>query len=279
MATAPKLAFWKKKRNSPDDPEEFRLTLVEHLEELRSRIIRSLVILVAGWVIGWFIEPPIFNSLQTTIKRTVDPILFRHHIESKYVWSNATDPFLFKFKLSLIIGLVLTFPFLILQLWGFVEPALKPRERKPFRIAAPLSLVLFAMGASFSWFIIPDAIGWFTTYVEEFPGTALYQHVPDLIFFSMKLLLAFGIGFQLPLIVYALNALGFLETETLMTHWRKATFAVFAAAMIVTPSNDFFTMLSMAIPVSVLFLVTVVVVKFASKRRAKRAALEPDGDE
>ncbi len=275
MAAAPKAPFWKRrKRNSPNDPEEFRLTLVEHLEELRNRVIRCLVILMAGWVAGWFLEPIIFGNLQAMIHRTVDPVAIAKHFDFKYVFNSATEPFMFKFKLSLIIGLILTFPFLILQLWAFVEPALKPTERKPFRVAAPLSLVLFALGAGFCWMIIPNAIGWFATYLEEFPGTALYQSVPDLVFFTMKLLLAFGIGFQLPLIVYALNALGMLETETLMKNWRKATFVVFAVSMIVTPSNDFFTMLSMAIPVSVLFLITIVVVKIASKRRARRATLD-----
>lgn len=274
MAAAPKLPFWKKRRNSPDDPEEFRLTLVEHLEELRDRIIRCLVLLVFGWTAGWFLERPIFDYLESMIKRTVGPIAKAKHFDFQNVFHSAPEAFMLKFKLSLIIGLVLVFPFIILQLWGFVEPALKPRERKPFKVAAPLSVVLFFLGATFAWFIVPDAIAWFTTYIEEFPGTSLYQDVPDLIFFTMKILLAFGIGFQLPLIVYALNSLGMLETETLMKHWRKATFVVFAVAMIVTPSNDLFTMLSMAIPVSILFLITIIVVKVASKRRGRRQAAE-----
>lgn len=276
MATAPKTPFWKKKRNSPEDPEEFRLTLVEHLEELRARLMRSLAILVVGWVAGWFIEPYAFANLNGMITKTLEPVLTRMHVEHKTVFESAPDAFMLKFKMAMVIGFILTFPFLMLQLWGFVEPALKPNERKPFRIAAPFSILLFAMGATFCWFIIPNTIAWFATYLEEFPGTSLFQNVPELMFFTMKLLLAFGIAFQLPLIVYALNALGLLETETLMKHWRKATFVVFAVAMIVTPSNDFFTMLSMAIPVSILFLITIVVVKFASRKRAKQALLDED---
>jgi sec-independent protein translocase protein TatC len=276
MATAPKTPFWKKKRNSPEDPEEFRLTLVEHLEELRARLMRSLAILVVGWVAGWFIEPIVFGHLNGMITKTLAPVLARIHVESKFVFESAPDAFMLKFKMAMIIGFILTFPFLILQLWGFIEPALKPNERKPFRIAAPFSILLFATGATFCWFIIPNTIAWFATYLEEFPGTSLFQNVPELMFFTMKLLLAFGIAFQLPLIVYALNALGLLETETLMKNWRKATFVVFAVAMIVTPSNDFFTMLSMAIPVSILFLITIVVVKFASRKRAKQALLDED---
>ncbi len=276
MATAPKTPFWKKKRNSPEDPEEFRLTLVEHLEELRARLMRSLAILVVGWIAGWFIEPFAFGHLNGMITKTLTPVLARMHVEHKNVFESAPDAFMLKFKMAMVIGFILTFPFLILQLWGFVEPALKPNERKPFRIAAPFSILLFAMGATFCWFIIPNTIAWFATYLEEFPGTSLFQNVPELMFFTMKLLLAFGIAFQLPLIVYALNALGLLETETLMKNWRKATFVVFAVAMIVTPSNDFFTMLSMAIPVSILFLITIVVVKFASRKRAKQALLDED---
>lgn len=264
--------FRKTRRNSPDDPEEFRLTLIEHLEELRKRVFRSVLFLAIGWVAGWYLEPPIYAKLDGDIRAAIEPVLKQLGVSYHAAFRSATDAFFLQFKLSFIIGATLAFPFILLQLWGFVEPALHPKERKPFKVAAPFSLVLFFAGAAMCWFVIPAAISWFATYLGNFKNTELMQEPGLLIFFVLKLLLAFGIAFQLPLIVYALNAIGLLETEALTKNWRQITAGVFCLAMIVTPSNDWITMLAMAIPVSILFMATVVVVKAASKRRKRREA-------
>lgn len=269
----------KNRRNSPDDPEEFRLTLVEHLEELRKRVYRSVLFLAAGWVAGWYLEPPIYAKLDGDIRHAIEPVLKEVGVTYRAAFKSATDAFFLQFKLAFIIGATLAFPFILLQLWGFIEPALHPKERKPFKVAAPFSLVLFFAGAGLCWLVIPAAISWFATYLGNFKNTELIQEPGLLIFFVLKLLLAFGIAFQLPLIVYALNAIGLLETEALTKNWRQITAGVFCLAMIVTPSNDWITMLAMAIPVSLLFVATVVVVRAASRRRKRDDAIAEYGED
>ena len=149
-------------RNSSGDPEEFRLTLVEHLEELRTRIVRVVTILAVAWVAGWYIEPWLYNFLNHMVDTAVKPQLPKG-ADFKEVFHNATDMFMLKLKLSFVIGLVMCFPFIILQLWGFIAPGLKTSEQQPFRRLAPLSLILFALGAGFAWFMMPAALSWFAT--------------------------------------------------------------------------------------------------------------------
>ena len=140
-------------------------------------------------------------------------------------------------------------------------------ERKPFLRLAPFSAFFFASGVAFCWVILPAALGWFTEYLKNFQGAELIQDPAILIFFCVKLLLAFGIGFQLPLVVWVLGALNLLSAETLLKYWRQSATAIFIFAAIVTPSNDAFSMLMMAIPLTLLFIISVYVVKFTQRKQ------------
>lgn len=259
----------------PDDPEDFRATLIEHLEELRDRIIRSLLFLLAGWVAGWYLEAPVYARLNgvvtTAIQKRLPP-------GTPYLtkFDNVTEPFMLKLKLSFMIGIVLAFPFILVQLWGFIAPGLKKKERNAVKSVAPASIVLFAMGVTFCWFIIPSAFTWFTSYVEEFNGTALFQEAGTMVFLVLKLLLAFGVGFQLPLVVFVLGKLGLLSPDTLIKNWRQATAGIFVVAAVITPSNDIFSMLMMAVPLSILFVLSVYAVKYTTKKKAQEAAEEEE---
>jgi sec-independent protein translocase protein TatC len=256
------------------DPEEYRLTLVEHLEELRDRIIKSLYALGAGWLIGWYAEKPVYAYLSGVINRAIVKSLPNGHpyIEQ---FAHATDAFFLKFKLSFLIGVILAFPYIILQLWGFVAPALKPNEQKPFKRLAPASAFMFILGVGFAWFITPNCMSWFVSYVDEFPGTALFQEAGTMVFFVLKLLLAFGVAFQLPLIVYGMGLAGILEAETLIKYWRQSAVTIFVVAMIVTPSQDPATMLAMAIPLCLLFMISVYAVKLVQRKKPR---IEEDKD-
>ncbi len=259
-------------RNSSEDPEEFRATLVEHLEELRTRIIRIIWLLVIGWVGAWYLlQPWASKAIDQMVEKSVVPTLAAHHIDYRTVWDTATGPFMFKLKFTFMLGFIAVFPFALLQVWGFVSPALKPNEKRPFKVLTPLSVVLFAIGGGFAWWLTPNALRWFVSYVEDFPGTSLFQQAGLLTFFVLKMILAFGLAFQLPLIVYALGAIGLLEAKTLMKYWRQSTVVIFIISAIVTPSNDPFTMLMMALPMCVLFIISVYAVKFTQRNKRRRS--------
>ncbi len=254
--------------NSSDDPEEFRATLIEHLDELRGRIMRSLILVVAGWVAGWYLEPWVYIAIDGPVTRAVKSRLPKGTIYQPML-PQAYDAFLIQLRLSFMIGVILAFPFVALQLWGFIAPGLKSLERRVIQTVAPVSVLLFAMGAFFCWLVVPSAFIWFVTYFDNFPGVALFQHAGDLVFFVLKMELAFGVGFQLPLVVFIIGKIGLLTPDTLMKNWRQATVAIFVIAMIVTPSNDPLTMLMMAIPLSILFIISVYALKWTAKDNTK----------
>ena len=255
-------------RNSSGDPEEFRATLVEHLEELRTRLVRSIWFIVIGWVIGWFLQTyvyDLFNDIaETGIKASgIDPKRYQE------AFTHFTQPFIFQMKMSFIIGLVLALPFVMIQVWGFIAPGLKESEKRPLKRIAPFSVFLFFLGVAFCWFCLPAAVSWFVGYLANYPGASLLQEPGTMVLFMVKIMLAFGIGFQLPVVVYGLGAIGLLSAQTLAKYWRHGTVFVFFLSAILTPSNDPLTMLMMAIPLSILFMISVWAVKIVQRKRVK----------
>lgn len=268
-------------RSLPENPEDFRATLVEHLDELRTRLIRSVLVILVGWAVGWVIEPKLYEILNRVVTRNIESAL---NGKATIIWAftNTLDPFTLKIKLSFLVGAILAVPFVVLQLWGFIKPGLKPSERKPIERIAPLSVVLFAMGVGFCCVILGPALRWFATFLIEFPNTQLIQNPATIIAFCMKMMLAFGVGFQLPLIVWVLGALNLLSAATLIKYWRHSSVVIFFAAAILTPSNDAFSMLMMAIPMVLLFMISVFAVRTTQRKRTL-AVIEgdsaPDGVE
>jgi sec-independent protein translocase protein TatC len=250
----------------PDNPEEFRLTLVEHLEELRTRIFRCVLIISAGWIFGWFFEPTAFGLLSNLLVKNITFVL---HDPSRFkiIFPNFTEPFMLKIRLSFMLGLIPALPLVIMQLWGFIKPGLKPNERRPIERVAPFSILLFAMGVAFCVAILGPCTRWFASYLDDFPNTVLYQDPAAMITFTLKMMIAFGLGFQLPLVVWSLGAIGLLSAETLVKYWRHAAVGIFFLAAAFTPSNDAFSMLMMAIPMVVLFMISVWAVKITQSKR------------
>ncbi|MBL8086514.1 MAG: twin-arginine translocase subunit TatC [Chthonomonas sp.] len=255
------LTEWLQKRNSSEhDPDEFRAPLGQHIDELRSRVLRIFAFLIVGWVIGYYIQTPIYDQLMGWARSTIPK-----GVEYKEAFKNLVDPFMLKMKFGFFVGLILVFPFVAVQLWGFIKPGLKTSEQRPFRIVVPVSLILFAMGSGLCYLILPTALQWFSSYVSDYSGAVLYQEPGTLVFFIVKMMLAFGLAFQLPVVVYFLAKIGLLTVEGLFAYWRQATVGIFFVSMIITPSNDPLSMIVMAIPMTVLYVLTILAVKWTSK--------------
>lgn len=261
----------KKSRYLSEDPDEYRLTLFEHLEELRDRIVRSVFVIAIASIAGWFLEPAVYGFIEGTAKTAIDRKLKNSGTDYHIMFTSVTEPFMLKMRLTFLIGLIIVFPYLIVQIWGFVAPGLKISERRPFKVLAPYSVLLFFLGAGFCWAIIPSAFQWFASYVEDYRGTGLNQEPGTMTFFTLKMVAAFGLGFQLPLIVYGLALAGLLSGDALVQNWRQAATGIFVAAMVITPSNDLFSMLMMAIPLVLLFGASVLAVRLLERTRGKLA--------
>jgi sec-independent protein translocase protein TatC len=254
--------------NAPDDPESFRLTLIEHLDELRSRIMRSLLVLSFGWAIGWFVEPWLYNSLNEIIR---DPSLLPAGAHVSEAFRNFSDPFFLKFKLSFIIGLIIASPAIIYQAWGFVRPALKPEERKPLKVVVPLSALLFIVGACFGFVIVRPALRWFFSFLESFDGVALLQEPGTFAMFVLKMVVAFGVGFQLPIILWFLGQIELVTSEYLYKNWRFAVAGISFASAFLTPGGDFFSFIAMSVPMALLYFAGIAALRVTERKKLQRA--------
>jgi sec-independent protein translocase protein TatC len=252
---------------SSEDEGEVRATLVEHLEELRARILRCVTLMAIGWVIGFFAEPYVYTALA-------DPLLALRSEGApiEIVFPNFATPFFLKFHLGLVIGLVLVAPFIVAQLWAFLRPGLRPNERRIVRIVSPISIVLFFGGVALAWYILPRAFQFFLSFLNDFGGAKLYQDPKAYVFFVLKMFLAFGMGFQLPILIVVLAKLDLITEESLWKYWRQAVVGMAVAAMVLTPTGDVFSMLTMLVPLSILYFGSIGVVR-AVTRRARRQAL------
>jgi sec-independent protein translocase protein TatC len=266
--------------NSPDhNPEEFRLSLVEHLEELRTRVIRSFLILLAFWAVAWQYFPGIFKFLTDRASVAINAVLIPKGQKYSEILLHIPDAFMMRFKISFYCALILAFPFIVMQVWAFIAPGLKPQEQQPLKRIGPVSLGLFIIGGFFCWLVLPAAFGWFASYLDSFPGVALTQEAGTMAMFSLKSILAFGIGFQLPLVVFVLGALNLLSSDTLIKYWRHAAIAIFFISGAITPSNDIPSMLMMAIPLTILFMVSAYAVKMVQKKKPEEHVFSNEEDD
>ncbi len=275
MPVMPKLPW----NTSEYDPDQFRLSLIGHLEELRTRIIRSLVALILGSVAGWFLFTPVNEQIRSIARKSIEPVLKARGQKYEEIFTGFANAFTVQLKLSITIGATIAIPYIVFQLWAFIAPGLKPEEQKPFRRLAPLSAVLFIIGAGFAYLVLPQAFEWFAQQLAAWPNVQLLQEAGSMTYFVLKMMTAFGIGFQLPLVVWGLGALNLLSADTLVKYWRHAVTVIFIAAAAITPSADPPSMLMMAIPLCMLFMISVYAVKFTQRKKKKSEFRFGDSEE
>jgi len=233
-----------------------QMELVEHLAELRTRIFRSIIYVVAGMALTY----GLFNSLFQLLWNPIAPTLT--HVEGKPVFSGAMEPFLLRMQICLIGGLTAAFPFVIYELWGFIAPALTPEERKPVTYLAPFSVLLFLAGVGTAYACLPATYSWAMSYADDLGvPVGVYLNPGQYILLSVKILLAFGIAFQLPLILLFLAWIGLINADLMTQYWRHATVVIAVVAAVLTPSNDPLTMLMMAVPMAGLYLLSIGLVR------------------
>ncbi len=243
--------------------EEVRATFIEHLEELRKRIFRALMYVMLGWIVGFIIEPYVYHFLAK-------PLLGTMPRSTQFVFTHATEPFFLKFKLSLILGLLLVVPLIVGELWGFLKPALTRQERRAVKLIIPFSTFLFFLGAGLGYFILPAAFRFFLSYLKDYPDAVLYQNPAQYVTFVVKMMLAFALGFQMPVVLMFLAQIGLVTPETMWRNWRYAVVVIALLAAVLTPSGDAFSMLAVALPMVFLYFLSIALVGRIARRRRLR---------
>ena len=250
------------------------MPLREHLVELRQRLLKALVFVALGAVAGWIFYPDILNVLKEPYCEIPAGHRYPPDIdgECKLTFFGPLDGFMLRFKVAAIVGVVLSSPLWLYQLWAFVTPGLRRSERRWTIVFVAASTVLFAAGAALSYLTLSKALTLLITIAGE--GTVATIEVTRYIGFVTTMLLVFGVSFELPLLVVMLNLVGVLSAARLLRWQRLAIFLIFVFAAVATPSQDPISMTMLAIPMSLLFEGAVFISWLHDRRKARRDALE-----
>lgn len=252
MAAAPRL---ERPANDEDLP---KMTLLEHLDELRRRIGVSLIAVLVGFLVCWYFAPKIFAWLAMPLVQFLPE-------GEKLAFTGLIDPFMLYVKVALLAGIFVASPVVLLQLWLFVAPGLYRHER---RVAVPFlvfTTLFFLAGGYFGWAVAFPAVCRFLLSV----GKDFRQVITVNEYFSMasKVILGLGLVFELPVLILFLSRLGVVDHRFLLRHFRYAVLAIFVIAAVITPTPDIATQSVFAAPMIVLYLLGVVVAWIFGRRK------------
>lgn len=238
---------------------EKRAELVDHLSELRTRLVRVALYVTVGGIAAWFLYEPFIYKWLT---RPMNPVLEAQH--TKYMFTSIVQPFMLRMQVCVIAGLIMVLPLVTLEVWGFIAPGLRANERRPLRWVVPLSIVLFAAGVALAYFILPWGFRWFAHYIPT--NAEIRPSVQDTMRFVMLMMLAFGVVFELPVFLMLLAQVGIIDSKMLKSNWRYWVVGISVAAAIICPSNDVPSMVAMAVPLLILYAASIQLVKLVEKK-------------
>jgi sec-independent protein translocase protein TatC len=241
------------------------MPLREHLIEIRKRLFFTAIGLVIGAILGWIIYDRVFEVLQQPL---LDAATDRHALIGLNFDGVATAIDM-KVKVSLFIGVIVSSPWWLFQLWAFINPGLTSKERRYAFGFLGSALPLFLAGAGLAWFMLPRAVAVLNSFVPEDSSNLIGAQM--YLGFVMRLILAFGIAFLVPVVMVALNTMGVVQARTWLNGWRWAVLISFLFAAVMTPTPDVLTMFSVALPICALYFIAVGI-SFLHDRRAERRA-------
>lgn len=251
-----------KKRNP-----EGKMSLGGHLKELRNRLFWSGGFILAGTIIGWFVYTPVFQILQKPI---VD-LATKQGIDATINFGSVVSAFDVQLQVSIFLGVVLASPIWLFNLWAFITPGLKKRERRFTLAFVFTALPLFLVGCYLAWVSLPGFVSTLISFTPE--GSANVINASEYILFTIRILLVFGIAFVLPVVLVLLNFAGLLTAKSILKSWRLAVFIIAVVAALATPVADPMSMLLVMLPLTLLYFVAAGITALNDKRRSRRVAL------
>jgi sec-independent protein translocase protein TatC len=256
-----------------DDIDDTTAPLIEHLAELRQRLITSLIAFCVAMVAAFAVAGPIFNFLAAPLAR----LLVEHGQKPELIFTGLQQGFFTQVRISVFGGFILAFPVISFQLWRFVAPGLYRQEKRaflPFLIASP---VLFAMGAAFAFYVLIPLVYNFFLGFQQFgasttptDGDVTIQYlgtINEYLSLTMKFMIAFGICFQLPVALTLMGIAGLVSSKGLAGFRKYALVGMLIVAAMVTPGPDVMSQLILFVAIYPLYEISILLVRFFERKR------------
>ncbi len=251
------------------------MTLFEHLRELRYRLIVSALAIIVGMVVAWFFRYDLMDILQRPYFQAIDALKAKNpDATTLLVNINLTSPLTLALKVSALAGLLITAPFWLYQLWAFIVPGLLAKEKKWTLIFIGAATPMFVGGVLVGYIVLPKAITVLLSFTQS--GVSNLQDINAYLSFLLRLMVVFGIAFLIPLVVLMLNIVGVIKAKQLSKYRSLVIFGTFVFGAVATPSTDPFSMLALALPMTVLFLAAEVIAHILDRRKERAVALAGD---
>lgn len=246
------------------DSDEKEMSFLDHLEELRWRIVRAVLGLLVGIILCGIFADRLVNDVIVRPSQAITPPL-------KLINTVPYGQITFYMMVVIVAGLILSSPWILYQMWKFVEPGLLPKERKYISSIVTFTTLCFLAGVAFAYFImLPYMLQFFTTF-----GTSGIQNmisISEYMSFVLQLILLSGLIFELPMVSYFLARFG-IVTPAFMKHYRRhAIVAILIIAAVVTPTTDPITMTVFAVPMFLLYEISIWIAQIAQRKRAEARA-------
>lgn len=247
--------------DEPESDERTRMGFLDHLDELRRRIVYSLYAVIAACALTFYFWDDMFVYLAKYFSA----------YGAELIYNRPMGAFMFSLKVGVLSGLLLASPFVFSQLWLFVAPGLYAREKRVVIPFVFFSSILFAGGAVFGHFVAFPAMWRFFASYAHMGGSSLkfMPTIDDTFSFYMKMILGLGLVFQMPILVFFLARFGIVTAGFLWRHFKYAILVIFIVAAVITPSPDAITQVIFAAPMVGLYIVSILVAWIFGRKRAR----------
>lgn len=253
-----------KKQRRPKDPEG-RMSLGEHLTELRNRLVISAVTILLASIAGWFLFDWVFHLLQAPFLEAK-----KHGLNAEINFNTVGRGLSVKLQMSAYLGLIFASPMVLFQVWRFITPGLHRNERRYAIGFFGSAIPLFFIGCAMGYLMMNKAVPILLEFTPNFSGVSQIIDYGQYLNLLVKTVLAFGIAFTMPVFLVLLNLMGLLPGRSMLKAWRWVTLLCFSFTAVMVPTPDPFTMIFMALPMVGLFFAAVGIACLHDRRVARR---------
>jgi sec-independent protein translocase protein TatC len=246
--------------------KERRMSLGSHLRELRVRLTWSALFVLIGSIIGWFLFDPVFNLLQEPLLRVTEA----RGIQAIVNFGTVVAAFDLRIQLSIFFGIVLSSPLWLYNIWAFVAPGLKTKEKRYALGFVISALPLFLVGTWLAWSNLPTFVVVLISFTPE--GSSNVINAAEYVLFAVRVLLLFGISFVMPVVLVLLNFAGIITGKSILKSWRVAVLIMAVLAALATPAAEPMSMFLLMVPLLLLYFGSVGITMLNDRRRAKKLA-------